>query len=74
MADRPCRLLDDAVSTERVEAATAGADAVALAVEVVGPSTRKTDRLENGLTGTVAVTGTASTTVAPADLHGVRER
>lgn len=73
VADRLCRLLDDAVfadgmeaatavgvrvrdglgyvpdivvSTERVETATVSADTIALAVEVVSPSTKKTDRLE----------------------------
>lgn len=73
IADRLCRLLDDAVfpdgmeaatavgvrvreglgyvpdvvvSTERVETTTVGADTVALVVEVVSPSTKKTDRLE----------------------------
>lgn len=73
VGDRLCRLLDDAVfaegmeaatavgvrvsdglgyipdvvvSTERVETTAVDVDAVALVVEIVSPSTKKTDRLE----------------------------
>jgi hypothetical protein len=43
--------VDIAVSTERVETITVDLDLVALFVEVVSPSTKKTDRLEKPAAG-----------------------